>query len=477
MDLDFNEMAEAMSKITNYIETMEEQGGKKKKRKETLYKEWAEDFLKQWEYVSSHGVMERKIIYHGGVFYLWINGVYQRWDKEQMESLICRFLTEKEAANINNVNHVLKLIISLVHKDSNRRFNTWITDKNDNFLNPTPGLVMKNGLLLLDECDGSVDFVKHTPEFFCLTKLLYNYEPEAKCKKWEEFVSSCVSGDEERIELLQEWAGYLLMPGNKFQRFMLLMGVAGGGKGTYSDLMSQMLGTCNCSATSLRAMSRQFSLYASLGKMLNIAGDAETSLTDSIEGIVKEWTGGDPLTYEQKYNKNVVEQPATAKLMVSANNEPQFADRSEGTWRRMLLVIFDRKNTDYMNVNLRRELAKELPGILNWAIAGLQSLLFKGEFTKPTCCETRKKQYKLEANPARVFLIENYSFVEGKLLGVKCQSIYNEYRTWCSEQGVDWLPATVFGREVATIFPRMTKRRIGKSADRHYIYSGIYKCP
>lgn len=74
----------------------------------------------------------------------------------------------------------------------------------------------------------------------------------------------------------------------------------------------------------------------------------------------------------------------------------------------MLLVPFERTFTeDQQNKGLAEELKRELPAIFNWAYEGMVELEENG-FVVPAKCAEAIEQYRRDANPAKVFLRENY---------------------------------------------------------------------
>ncbi len=78
-------------------------------------------------------------------------------------------------------------------------------------------------------------------------------------------------GDDERIRILQEWAGYLLFPTNYLQRFIVFEGEGGNGKTVCNAAMEAMLGRNNVSHVSIEQFGDRFALASTLGKAANIS--------------------------------------------------------------------------------------------------------------------------------------------------------------------------------------------------------------
>src|SRR5262249_47787842 len=149
---------------------------------------------------------------------------------------------------------------------------------------------------------------------------------------------------------------------------------------------------------------------------------------------------GDPIEVEKKHKQPFTARP-TARLIVSSNNAPQFSDKSDGLWRRGLLLPFDvqipeNEQVAQMDKPAGWVAAGEPAGILSWALAGLHDLRREGRFTVPDSCRTAAEKLRVDNNPARRFLKENYREVaEGKESVIATAVLYETYGRWCRENG------------------------------------------
>jgi P4 family phage/plasmid primase-like protien len=429
----------------------------------------ADQFLQSWGMKGDESIL----VYWREDFYRWEDGVYRKIDRDTVKTRMTAFLVSM--ANIptrelvDTLWAVLKMRVYLLPE---RVLNTWLNDSKT-FTEPVRAVTMENGIVLFQP-DGTVKFQEATPNFFSVVKLPYAFDAKAECPRWDQFLKEVTKGDEELIKLLQQWAGYLLTPSNRFQCFLLCLGDAGAGKGTFVTTMTSMLGTENCSGVPIRRFSDRFALSETYGKVLNVAGDAEEEITPQTEGLIKEWTGEDPTTYERKYSAPFTAK-ATAKLIISANSRPTFTDKSNGTWRRLQVVPFQRENLEVMDTHLRETLQAELPGVLNWAIRGLHDLETMNAFVVPERSIEVWKDYKEWSNPGGRFLKENYSF-DCMSAGIPTQVMYQTYRDWSRARGYIPMSDTNFGREVFRAFPQAKKARVGSGRDgiiRVYTYTGL----
>lgn len=338
-------------------------------------------------------------------------------------------------------------------------------------------LAMTNGILDIEAhaAERSDYLLPHSPDWFSTVNLGYDFDPDKPCPRWLSFLSRNLEGDRQRLNLVQEWAGYLLTPDTSQQKFMILEGEGANGKSVFLAGIEAMLGSANVSHLQLELLGQQFSLTDTLGKLANIAADCG-EIDKLAEGYLKSFTGGDMMRFERKYKDAVSDKP-TARLMVATNNRPRFADKSDGLWRRMILVpwrvqipveerVYGMDSTDFWRDT------GELSGILQWALVGLRRLHKQKRFTDSDLCNASRDSYKLENNPAREFLLENFSPDPHGF--VPTTEIYKQYGEWCAENGYKPMGSRTFGKEITRVFLGTERtRKMTSSTTRTWGYSGI----
>jgi len=197
-----------------------------------------------------------------------------------------------------------------------------------------------------------------------------------------------VQPDKEIQSLLQEWAGYNLVFDTSFETFMFFIGDGANGKSVFLVILKALLGRLNISSVGLEAFKpeNRFSLAATLGKLANI--DADLSEVDKLaEGGLKKYVSGERIPLEKKFQDPIDFDP-TARLTFSMNILPRFVDRSNGIWRRLLVVPWDQtipieeRKREFLNEKYWQE-SGELPGIYMWALEGLKRLRTQKAFTIP----------------------------------------------------------------------------------------------
>ncbi len=338
------------------------------------------------------------------------------------------------------------------------------------WLPPQPGhfVSMTNGIVNLT----TKELLPHNPLWWSSYYLPYAFEAAAACPLWLAFLEQILEGDQERIKLLQEWFGYCLIPDTSQQKFLLLEGEGGNGKGVLFGQLQAMIGRENQSSLPLNRLDNQYSPMALIGKLLNVSTEAE-HLGLRSESALKEWTGGDCITIDRKFKDPLIGYKPITRFAISTNQRPDFKDTSNGLWRRMLLVSL-RLSIPYeaQDRDLTRKLEGELAGTLNWALAGLQRLREQGKFTHSNQSEEAVASYKRSSNPVGLFLREFYGEGTGE---EDTTAVYSTYAKWANENGYPVQNSGVVGQQVKKLFPSVQKFRY--KATGISVYQGLQELP
>ena len=406
-------------------------------------------------------------------FYIWKNGRYRKIAEDTVRVNVTRYLQdlsrdtlyyEKRLTRItkNLISNVIVNIEPLVHIRETWEMNSFLdSDRSGNVLS------LENGLLNLD----TRRLDPHTPDFFTTVKLPFDYDPDAKCPLFDAFLEQVMLNRRDYIDLLLEFMGYLFRPDLSEQKLLLCVGDGANGKGVLFEVISALVGVENCSQVPISRFADRFTLQGTIGKVCNLTNESSHVLEEEAENVLKSYCSGDRMTIDRKHREPLEVKP-TAKLLISTNALPRYNDKSHAIWRRILLVPFDYNVDETSQIrNLADKLKKELPGILNRALEGLDRLNACG-FTIPHGQKELMEEYRRDADPARAFLLDNY---EESLIGthVRCSELYEAYRRFCEKTGCRPMNDRTFGREVRRTFPKVKRQRIGYGSNREYVYENL----
>jgi putative DNA primase/helicase len=306
-------------------------------------------------------------------------------------------------------------------------------------VNSTEIVVPCVGTYIHIEDSGAITTKPPLKEEFCTYALKCAYDPAATAPMFEGFLAE-VLPDEAVRSRVQEYIGYTLVNDCRYHRAALWLGSGANGKGVLSNIVQAL--HKEVQAIQLDNTSR-FALSGLMGASLLVADELPARRLD--EEKLKSVIAGEPVYIDIK-GQSPVTCRVQGKLLVLGNNYPIVDDSSEGFWRRWDIVPFRVTiPPERRDVTLARKIIEcELAGVLNWALAGLQRLLGRGDFSTalPLEMELTMKTARAVADDVTGWLSERVERVNGPLTTQKSQ-VYADYKTWCQEN--DFLPKPTQG--------------------------------
>jgi putative DNA primase/helicase len=274
---------------------------------------------------------------------------------------------------------------------------------------PAPGgVAFRNGILNVEsmvEEQPAGAFAPTSPEIFITNPRPYEFNPSAECPKFLTFLEEVLPDPDVR-GLVQEAAGLLQVVDTRFEVFFLFVGEGGNGKSTFLRVLRKVLGDSNVSDIPLRSFSDKFRLISLTRSLANIVTESIERFGQHrvVEDVLKAVVSGEEITVEEKF-KGAYSAPATARIVVAANELPLITDRTQGVWRRAVIVPFDITiPEDHQNRNLAKEIIEaEVPGVFNWALQGYLRLRCRGHFDAPAACREAVRRHRLRCAPERQF--------------------------------------------------------------------------
>ena len=381
-----------------------------------------------------------KVFYAAEQHYLYGNGVYSEMPEMEAQHMCQQKMLVKEA-KMSQIVDAEKQWTLRVRKD--------IKD-----INANPFIInCRNGLFNVLEDTLS----PHTPDYYSTVQLSVSYDPESDCPKFKKFLAESMDGDMEQVALLQEMLGYFLIPINSAQKCFLIVGAAGAGKSVLLRVLNELLlGKENVSNVSWQALNERFKTAELFGKLANIFADLPTKNIED-NGIFKALVGEDFLTVEKK-NRNPFSFQSTARLLFSCNNIPKnYGDRSEGFYRRLIIVRFNHTVPKAKrDPNLLEKFRSEADGIFMFALEGLRRLMNNNyQFSETAVNERELQQYREESDSVLSFVKECCELGDGKEVG--STELFNRYKVYCEESGLKPFSHKVFITNLITSYPNITK--------------------
>lgn len=293
--------------------------------------------------------------------------------------------------------------------------------------------------------------------------LTYDPNDGGTVEEWTKFLKSIGWGPgTEEYRLLRQWFGYVLSGSKAQQKAMILIGPTRSGKGIILKIAGAMLGD-GAVGTQMDALADKNGLENVIGRGLVTVGDARFSFkTDKgLAGRLLSLIGDDEMTVNAKY-RNLVSARLDARLMLATNEPPTFTEASDALARRFVMLQTTESFLGREDFGLEKRLMTELPGIVKWALEGLDDLNEVGKFVQTSTGHELQEQLVRDSAPVRVFVEEECEFGPYKM---QKQTLYDEYVYWARQNGINFILSNAqFYRDLGTAFPgktKTTKPRIG----------------
>ena len=343
---------------------------------------------------------------------------------------------------------------------------------------PSELIAMRNGIVHLPTlADGIGDpFTPSTPRYFCMNACDYDYMPTAPLPtRWLAFLQSLWPDDPDSIRCLQEWFGYLLTPDTSRQKILLVIGPPRAGKGTIGRVLRALVGENNVAAPKLSQFAERFGLQSMIGKSVAMVPDARLSGRADAVAVVETLlaiSGEDPVDIDRK-NRESISTKLGTRFVIFSNELPRLGDSSGAIMSRLIVLRLTKSFLGEEDERLAAKLMEELPGIFHWACDGWKRLRTAGKFTQPESATELIEEARDIASPVMRFVEERCRVNDDGSGYAEVKQIYAAWVEWCKKHGYQISSDGVFGRDLRSAFPRLSKGRERDGSSRRHYYFGI----
>lgn len=371
------------------------------------------------------------------------------------------------------IRNVLEATKSMCALRNSQKMNDWTDNRGgkDHYIAVENGILNVNKAIV--EVDPKIILAPHTPDWFSKMKLSFRFDPEALCPEWDKFVKDVFNGDHESYDILQKWIGYLLCPDNSYQKIMLVIGPQRSGKGTILHVMRELFGIDNIATPTLSGLSKDFALESLVGKSIAIIADArlsertdEVSFTERMLSI----SGGDPQDIARKYKSTLTGYSLPVRFTLFSNLLPRFKDTSAAFLSRCVFLRMPNSYLGREDLTLKDRLIAELPGILNWAIAGRRRLDEAKHFYQPEMAMSLVNEMRSIISPVLEFV--QSTCVTGPECECETKDLFSVWERWCEENDVSHVGTIQqLSRKLKALRPeiRTDQFRLGVAQTRKFI--------
>lgn len=303
----------------------------------------------------------------------------------------------------------------------------------------------------------------------------FNYDPAADTpRRWMQFLDEVWPDDLGARDLLQEWFGYVISGRTDMHKIIGLFGPPRSGKGTAARILTELVGKENVAGPTIASLGGEYGLSPLVGKTLAIVPDARMgSKGDNPAGVERllSISGEDRQTVNRKYRRQWTG-TLSARVMVLSNLVPRFADASGAIVSRFLMLPFEVQFLGREETDLTERLIRELPGILNWSLDGLDRLRHTGKFSTSAHAGELIDNMRHQSSPVKMFVEDECKRGPGEK--IKKDDLFAAFRTWCKETGNTPGTTQQFSSDLTGAYPDIsTVRPRAGSDDRKRTWVGI----
>lgn len=265
-------------------------------------------------------------------------------------------------------------------------------------------------------------------------RLTVNYNKDApKPEKWLAFLDGLLEADD--IVCLQEFMGYCLIPSNRGQKMLLIIGKGGEGKSRIGRILKRIFGHNMNSGSLQKLETDKFARADQEGKLLYLDDDMKTEALPSTNVIKAIVTAEDEMDLEKK-NKQSYQGLLVCRILAFGNGTlKSLFDRSQGFYRRQIIletkdVPPDRINDPY----LADKMMEEVEGIVLWCIEGLERLIRNDyQFTISNKSQLLMNEMREDDDNILSFLESTGYIGLEKGTHATSKDLYVAYCRWCND--------------------------------------------
>jgi putative DNA primase/helicase len=378
------------------------------------------------------------IIWNGSGWYVDNDGAIMRLAKETVEAMYAEALTLAIDDRTKLLKHALKsqaearlkAMVSLAESEAHVVVSASKLDADPWLLGVQNGAVdLKTG-----------QFRPARQEDLITKRANVAFDPQAQCPEWLKFLDTFTGSEADLQAYLQRAVGYVLTGSVREEVLFMPYGTGNNGKSTFRETVHSLMGDYALAADAGLLIERKTPGGATpeLARLKGrrLVSINETSENDHLnEARVKFITSQDKITARNLYQDFFDFYPSH-KTFLTTNHKPIIRGTDIGIWRRIHLLPFtvvipaDKVEKDFRELRLM----PELPGILNWALAGLAAYRERG-LNPPKTVLISTQEYREDMDVVGQWIAERCELDPQAC--VPTRALHNDYSEWAVEE-VGW---------------------------------------
>jgi P4 family phage/plasmid primase-like protien len=325
---------------------------------------------------------------------------------------------------------------------------------------------------------GSGQLREHRREDYITAVIPYDYNPKARCPRWDQFVRETFGGDRQVIEFSQRALGYSLTGTTSEKCIFLANGETNTGKttllATIRALMADYAGQIKVESL---MKERKGPLDANAqADLADLRGKRFVMTSETGQGqrlreeLVKLLSQGQSKYKAVRKYENPFEFPETWKIWMDCNHLPVVRGTDEAIWQRLIVVPFRHAVAKKkQNQKLSQQLvATEAEGILAWMVTGLKSWM-SGGLGLPANMRREQKEWRQESDDLNQWVEERC--VKNPSAKTRSTELYSSYKMWRATCGLFEESTQLFARKMKE--HGFTKKEFGHDKTMYWYGIGM----
>ena len=341
---------------------------------------------------------------------LYLNNSLQRVNEDEFAKLCYSYLGFPSIQEIKELSHAFRLTAEDITEEA------------------------KNKILLGDYSVWEMDTLKIRPlKDDELVVYSTKYSPDdTHAELAQKFLLDLAKGDEDLVEDYLQALAPLFMS-RRPTGVIWFVGDGANGKSSLIDAMYRIIGDFLTSVTTsaLEDGRDALKLNGILGNLVRESSEVRVNDTERYKALGTH----EPFDVHKFHSQDGYKIDSDFHTVFNANNIPTFADKTDGTRRRTIIVPFPNKFAVDEEFNDRTFTEEFLSGLL-WLILEkanfLKSNHYRYAFSPAT--QSAKSEYDVEANSAEAYRLDLVA--NGVEAFVNYQNLFSDYQNWCSEHGL-----------------------------------------
>jgi len=400
------------------------------KELETICREMSMDAVKDGEAIVADLIMnEKRVVKYSQQLYFYENGEYLG-DDDLIKRLVFTYCPGMKTNYVDEVIKQMDYRAKIIHPGK------------------TFDIKFRNGILRNGQFI-EVDYTDFTPYSIDI-----EYDPAAEpVAMVDDYLGHLTDHDDNYRLRLMEVLGHCLIVNKEFKRlmgkFFIFVGDGGNGKGTLLAVIRAILNSKNCSGLSIRNLTDERYLNVLQGKLTNLGDDIQDEpINNEQMKMLKNISTCDFVEIRKLYkNANSVE--LTPTLIFTSNHVLKTFEKGESYKRRVdWLPMYGKPKTKQKNFITMLTEEKALKYWVRLIVEGYMRLYQTQKFTDSDKVTQFNQSYHEENNSAIVY-VEDLAIES--VLDKRPPEVYELYKTWAEENGMNVQSARLFGETLKEI--------------------------